>query len=242
MKQPDSLRARPDTLPDSTAVLCDTCAPKPKTDTFSFKLSKDSLDAPIAYEADDSAVVMVEQKKILLYGKTKTDYKDITLKAPKVQLDQETQILTAYNSLDSTGDIEERADFKQKDDEFQSDTIRFNFKTQKGITKNTYTENGGAFIKASLAKKINPNTMYAKNGVLTTCDYDDPHFGFHYDKIKVINNKLAVTGPIHPEFEGVPIPIYLPFGIFPLSKGRHSGLLPPTFETNEQYGLGLVNG
>src|SRR5689334_25148299 len=45
-------------------------------DTFSLKLSKDSLDAPVAYFAKDSAVVMVSAKKIYLYGQTKTDYQD----------------------------------------------------------------------------------------------------------------------------------------------------------------------
>ncbi|HEV8283280.1 MAG TPA: putative LPS assembly protein LptD [Chitinophagaceae bacterium] len=240
----DSLQNRVDSLRDSLVAkpLIDTTKPNQKIDTFAFKVSKDSLDAPVHYEAEDSAVVLIKQKKILLYGKTKTDYKDITLTAPKVEVDQETQIVTAYNSVDSLGEIIERANFKQGETAFQSDTIRFNFKTQKGLTKNTFTESGGAFIQAKYAKKINPSTMYAKNGVMTTCDYDDPHFGFHYDKIKIINNKLAITGPIHPEFEGVPVPIYLPFGIFPLNQGRHSGFIAPTFETNEQYGLGLVNG
>ena len=177
----DSIRNKTDTLIDSAArFLNDTTKPTQKIDTFSFKVSKDSLDAPVSYEADDSAVVMVGQKKILLYGKTKTNYKDITLTAPKVELNQETQILTAYNGLDSLGEVVDRANFKQGESSFQSDTIRFNFKTQKGITKNTYTETSGAFIHAALAKKINPTTMYAKNGVMTTCDYDDPHFGFHY--------------------------------------------------------------
>ena len=240
--QKNDSASRKDSLNDSTLATRVDTIPPAKTDTFAFKVSKDSLDAPIDYEAEDSAVVGVQDKKIVLYGKTKTNYKDITLTAPKVSLNQETQILTAYNKLDSSGDVEERAHFKQKDEEFQSDTIHFNFRTQKGLTKNTYTENGGAFIQARVAKKVNQNTMYAKNGIMTTCDYDEPHFGFHYDKVKIINNKLAVSGPIHPEFEGVPIPIYLPFGIFPLTQGRHSGLLAPGLETNEKYGLGLVNG
>ena len=216
--------------------------PAQKIDTFAFKVSKDSLDAPVNYEAEDSAVVMINQKKILLYGKTKTNYKDIELTAPRVELDQETQILTAYNSVDSLGDIVERANFKQAESSFQSDTIRFNFKTQKGLTKNTFTQSGETFIQGDYVKKISPTTMYAKHGVMTTCDFDDPHFGFRYNKIKIINKKLAMSGPIHPEFEGVPVPIYLPFGIFPLSTGRHSGLLAPSLETNEQYGLGLING
>lgn len=238
----DTVPNKKDSLVDSTGkALPDTTNPQ-KIDTFAFKVSKDSLDAPVNYEAEDSAVVMINQKKILLYGKTKTNYKDIELTAPRVELDQETQILTAYNSLDSLGDILERANFKQAESSFQSDTIRFNFKTQKGLTKNTFTQSGEAFIQGDYVKKISPTTMYAKHGVMTTCDYDDPHFGFRYNKIKIINKKLAVSGPIHPEFEGVPVPIYLPFGIFPLSTGRHSGLLAPSLETNEQYGLGLING
>ncbi|MFX6250560.1 putative LPS assembly protein LptD, partial [Acinetobacter baumannii] len=45
----------------------------------------------------------------------------------------------------------------------------------------------------------------------------------------MITNKLAVSGPASPEFEGVPIPIGIPFGIYPLVQGRHSGVLVPAF-------------
>src|SRR5689334_22464316 len=61
--------------------------PRTRVDTFSLKLSKDSLDAPVKYEAADSAVVLIKARKILLYGKTRTDYKDISLTAPRVELD-----------------------------------------------------------------------------------------------------------------------------------------------------------
>jgi lipopolysaccharide assembly outer membrane protein LptD (OstA) len=57
--------------------------------------------------------------------------------------------------------------------------------------------------------------------------------------MKMITNKIAVSGPASPEFEGVPVPIGIPFGIYPLNRGRHSGLLPPQFASNEQFGLGL---
>ena len=57
--------------------------------------------------------------------------------------------------------------------------------------------------------------------------------------MKLVNQKLAISGPIHPEFEGRAVPIYLPFGYFPISQGRHSGLLPPQFTASEQFGLGL---
>ena len=34
-------------------------------DTFSIKYSKDSLDAPLKYEAADSAVILIKDKKVL---------------------------------------------------------------------------------------------------------------------------------------------------------------------------------
>ena len=210
-----------------------------RIDTFDLKISKDSLDAPVHYEAEDSAVILAKEKKVILYGKTKTNYKDIELTAPQMEIDQETQILTAVNELDSTGNLVERAHFKQGETKFQSDTIRYNFKTQKGLTKNTHTLMNEVHLVGEDVKRIG-NVIYSRKGVITTCTLDDPHFGFRYEKIKLVNNKVAITGPIHPEFESVPIPIYLPFGFFPMnSHKRHTGLIAPTFTANEDFGLGL---
>ncbi|MDB5195777.1 MAG: hypothetical protein JWP88_147, partial [Flaviaesturariibacter sp.] len=209
------------------------------TDTFSLRLSKDTLDAPISYEAEDSAVIFVPEKKVILYGKTKTTHKDAVLTAPQVELDQQTSIITAISDRDSLGEILTRARMEQAENKFESDTIRFNLKTQRGLTKNTFTQQNEMFIQGEVIKKVDANTVNISRGRFTTCDLDDPHFAFRANKLKVINNKVAISGPMHPEFEGVPVPIYLPFGYYPLSKGRHSGLLPPQFTATENYGLGL---
>jgi len=244
IKIKDSLIKRPpanaaDTLKkDSLLKTQPTDTSINKIDTFDLKISKDSLDAPVEYEAEDSAVVLVKDKKVILYGKTKTVYKDIQLTAPQMELDQQTQILTAVNKLDSAGNLIDRAHFTQGENKFQSDTIRYNFKTQKGLTKNTHTLMSELHMIGTDVKRIG-DVIYSRKGVITTCMLDDPHFGFRYDKVKVVNNKVAITGPIHPEFEGVPIPIYLPFGFFPMKQGRHSGILAPTFTANEDFGLGL---
>ena len=222
-----------DTIPGNDSIAMQ------KVDTFSLRLSKDTLDAPINYYAEDSAVVMIKNKKIFLYGKTKTEYKDVTLTAPQVGIDQQTQIMTAVNKKDSTGAVSEEAIFKQAENEFTSDTITYNIKSQKGLTKNTITQSGEMFVHGDVVKKVNENVTFVKKGVFTTCNLDDPHFAFKANKLKVVNKKVAVSGPAHPEFEGVPIPIYVPFGFYPLSQGRHSGFLPPQFATNDQMGIGL---
>lgn len=223
-----------DTIPAN-----DTTPARQRIDTFSIKLSKDSLDAPVNYEASDSVIVLMKNKKIYLFGKTKTEYRTIVLTAPKVELDQQTQMVMATNQKDSTGAEIEAAHFKDGENEFSFDTIWYNFKSQKGITRNTVTQQGELFVHGQVIKKENDSIIYVRKGMFTTCNLDDPHFAFMTNKLKVVNKKLAVSGPAHPEFEGVPIPIYIPFGFYPLSQGRHSGFLPPQFTTNDSYGLGL---
>jgi hypothetical protein len=101
------------------------------------------------------------------------------------------------------------------------------------------TIQGEMLVIGEKVKKINAKDYYAYRSQFTTCNLDTPHFAFRANKMKMVSQKLAVSGPIHPEFEGVPIPIYLPFGFFPLAQGRHSGILPPQFSQSEQFGLGL---
>ena len=94
------------------------------------------------------------------------------------------------------------------------DTVRFNFETQKAITTNAITQDGEMFVHGASVKKVDSSVIYVKGGFLTTCNLDEPHFGFRADKIKLINKRVAVSGPARPEFEGVPVPVYVPFGFF----------------------------
>ena len=218
----------------------DTSLSLQRRDTFDLKVSRDSLDAPMDYSADDSMVLDVPSKKIILYGKqTKLHYKGNDLSAPMIQLDQETGIVGAYLKRDSTGKVIAFPTFKQDDLTTVSDSIRFNTRTGKGITKSSYTQQGEIFVYGEDIKKISNDVFYIKRARFTTCDYDTPHFAFVSNRMKFINNKWAYSGPVHPEFEGVPLPIYFPFGIYPLTQGRHSGFLAPQFTTNQQKGLGL---
>lgn len=211
----------------------------PKVDTIDIKMSKDSIDAEIDYNASDSGVLLINQKLFLLYGKAKTKYKDLELEAATIKLDQEKQMLLAYGNKDSTNSPYDKPQFKQGGMTSISDSIFYNIKSQKGLTKGTYYQEGEIFVYAKKLKKVEDQVFFAQSGRFTTCNLDTPHFAFRTSKMKLINNKIAVTGPAIPEFEGVPVPIGVPFGIFPLNQGRHSGLLPPQFTANEDFGLGL---
>lgn len=226
-----------DTLPGN-----DTAALKKTADTLRYTSSKNAPDTVIDYTAEDSMVVSIPEKTITLYGeKATTQYKDNNLTAPIIAMDQETGNIRASIKRDSTGKVIALPTYQQGDFKSESDSITFNMKSGKGLTKSTYTTQGEMYVYGQVIKKVNNDVFYALRGRFTTCNLDTPHFAFVSNKIKFINNKMAITGPVHPEFEGVPIPIYFPFGIYPLNQGRHSGLLQATFTTSQQRGLGLEN-
>lgn len=228
----------------------DTISPK-KSDTSgkikdttiatidTLKISKDSLDAPVNYSAEDSGVLIVSTKEFILYGKANTKYKDIDLEAASIQFEQDKQTIKAKGSSDTSKNSLNKTKMKQGETTTLSDSIAYNMKSQKGITYNTYYQEGELFVNANRLKKTDSNVVFAYRGSFTTCNLDTPHFTIRTKKMKIINNKMGVSGPAHPEFEGVPIPIYVPFGIYPLTRGRHSGILSPTFNSSEDFGLGL---
>jgi lipopolysaccharide assembly outer membrane protein LptD (OstA) len=69
-----------------------------------------------------------------------------------------------------------------------------------------------------------------------------PHFGIAARKIKIIPNKVAVSGSANLVIEEIPTPLYLPFGLFPLKQGQRSGFKLPTYDMSENLGFGLREG
>jgi lipopolysaccharide assembly outer membrane protein LptD (OstA) len=198
------------------------------------------MEAEVNYKATDSIVMKVHSHQVALYSKADVQEKDAHLTADRIMLDQDRNLVIASPTRDSAGNVIGLPKMVQADNTMTSDSIIYNTKTQKGVTQHTYTVSGQMYVHAEKMKKITPEEYFGYRGVFTTCDLDTPHFAFRTNKMKIVNQKMAITGPIHPEFEGVPIPIYIPFGFFPLTQGRHSGLLPPEFTSSDQAGIGLT--
>ncbi|HXB32277.1 MAG TPA: putative LPS assembly protein LptD [Puia sp.] len=209
-------------------------------DTPDYQISKDTMEAEFTYKASDSIRIDIRKHQVRLYSKAEIQSKDAHMTADHILLDQDKHLVTASPSKDSTGNVIGLPKLVQADNTMVSDTIKYDTKTQKGITQHTYTVSGQMYVHAEKMKKITPEEYFGYRGVFTTCGLDTPHFAFRTNKMKIVKDKFAITGPVHPEFEGVPLPVYIPFGFFPLTTGRHSGLLPPEFTSSDQAGLGLT--
>lgn len=218
-----------------------------RTDTSKTKLvytidtlliSKDSFSAPIDYTATDSGVLIIPTREFILYGKAHVSYTDVILDAGTIKVDS-TQKITAFGGLDTLKNPLDLPTLVQGGMTTKSDSIFYNPKSGKGLTKNSYLQQEEMFIYTRRAKQVEPGVFYALDSRFTTCNLDTPHFAIRAHHMKFINKKLAVSGFAQPEFEGVPVPIGLPFGIYPLNRARHSGFIMPTFAATEDFGLGL---
>ncbi|MFY7964085.1 MAG: putative LPS assembly protein LptD, partial [Chitinophagaceae bacterium] len=246
-KEPQQAIANDSSKTDTNSVqmqlLGDTSLKKISTKTINtidtLQISKDSLDAPVKYSAKDSGVLFISTKDFFLYGKSNVEQKTMTLDAGVIRYNGGDQTLFAFGATDSSNNPLNKVKMQDGQNTTYSDTLSFNLKNQKGRTVNSYYTEGELFVNAQVLKKIDTESFYGYKGRFTTCNLDTPHFAFRTRKLKMISNKLAISGPASPEFEGVPIPIGIPFGIYPLSRGRHSGVLAPQFTTSEDFGIGL---
>jgi hypothetical protein len=227
-------------LNDSSLNKTDTSSKRLDTSLVkSLRISKDSIETPVNYNAADSGVMIMATKEFFLYGNAKTVYKTAQLEAATIVYDQQSQNIKAFGSKDTSGNPQSNPKFQESGMVSLNDSIFFNMRSGKGLTKNTNFQQGEIFVNAKTMKKVNKEEAFAWKARFTTCNLDDPHFAFRTNKLKIINDKIGVSGPAFPEFEGVPFPVGIPFGIFPLTKGRHSGMMAPAFTSSEDFGLGF---
>lgn len=203
---------------------------------------KTELDAPVTYEANDS-IVFTQSGFAHLYGQGKVTYPGADLAADVISMDMDNSTVFARGVTDSLGTAKGRPVFKDGDTSYETDTIRYNFKSKRGIISNVVSQQGEGYVTGNNAKKGHNDELYMKNGRYTTCDHHDhPHFYMQMTYAKVRPKKNVVTGPAYLVVEDVPLPIAVPFFFFPFSSSYQSGFLMPTYMDDSNRGFGLTDG
>lgn len=253
-----SLAQAQNNITDSTVIAQDTIALKSDTsgstkpadsiavrnleDSLGIKISKDALSAIVTAEAADSAVLDMQQNIFYLYGDAKVKYEDLELDAGQVTYDQSTNMIVAQPSFDSAGLILTRPAFTQGSEHFTYDSLQYNFKTKRAIVRNARSQYGEGFVFSQQVKRNPDQSIYGWKNVYTTCSLDHPHFGIRAQRIKVIPNQVIASGSANIVVQDVPTPLFLPFGLFPISERQRSGFQLPTYTVENERGLGLTNG
>ena len=208
----------------------------------SIKKPKSVITGIISHNAEGSVKQDVLHNIVHLYDEAIVTYEDITLKAGMIRIDNNTNIVSATGILDSLGVYTQLPYFKQGSDESTQDSISFNFKTEKALIFGIKTEQQSVIIYGEVMKKENDSTIFVKNIRFTTSQKKNPDYYIKTKKAKLVPNKKIVIGPSSLVIADVPTPLILPFAYIPLTKGRTSGFLIPSWGESNNQGYFLQNG
>jgi len=200
------------------------------------------IETTIQYEAKDSIQMDVANQIVNLYGEAHITYGEIELTADQIEINYLTHIITAKGTTDSLGNDIGKPVFKDGDETYETDDMKYNFESKKAIIDGVVTQQGEAVMQGVKVFKNQRDELYISHAKYTTCNLKEPHFHIESSKLKVIPNNKVVSGPFHIKVNDIPTPIGLPFGMFPVPKKKVSGVIFPTYGEEKRRGFFLKNG
>ncbi len=227
----DSLLVRQD------SVITDTVSINP------LRQSSNAIDIRVTYTAGGYRKSDIINKKVILVQKAVVNYGEIEIKADSIVFDMRTNLLFATGRRDTTGKIVGTPVFKEGEQEFEADELTYNFKTRKALIKNIITKQDEGLLHSEFTKLLEDGTSNISKSTYSTCDADTPHFYINLPKAKVYPGKKIISGPGNLVLEGIPLPLVIPFGYFPIqTKKAASGLIIPRIGEERLRGYSLTEG
>jgi hypothetical protein len=207
------------------------------------RISPDAIDMQVRYNAAGYIKNDLVNKKAILVKEAVVTYGDIEIKADSIVFNMDLNVVYAVGLKDSTGTVIGKPEFKSGNQEFQADTLKYNFKTKNAFVKNIVTQQDEGLLRSSATKLLDDGTSNIFSSTYSTCDLDTPHFYIYLRKAKVYPGKKIISGPGNLVLEGIPLPLYIPFGFFPIqTKRAASGLIIPNPHYESGRGYALTDG
>ena len=203
---------------------------------------KNGIDAPVKYSANDSLTYEAGTGRAFLYGDSHVEYQNMDLKSDRIFMVLDSSLVHATGSVDTLGKKFGTPVFKMGSDEYQSDTMAFNFKTKKGLISQVYTQQEDGYLTSELSKRGASGELFLQHGRYTTCDEPHPDFYIALSRAKVRPGKDVVFGPAYLVVCDVPLPLAIPYGFFPFTKSYSSGFIMPTYGDETERGFYLRDG
>ena len=201
------------------------------------------VNSKITYSAAGYRKTDLVNKLVILVKDAIVNYQQIEIKADSISFNMKTNLLFAIGRRDTTGKITGKPVFKEGSQEFEADQITYNFKTRKAFIKNIITKQDAGLLHSAFTKLLEDGTSNISRSTYSTCDADTPHFYINLPKARVYPGKKIISGPGNLVVEGIPLPLVIPFGFFPIqTKKAASGLIIPRYGEERTRGFSLTDG
>ncbi|WP_242922939.1 putative LPS assembly protein LptD [Pontibacter liquoris] len=212
-------------------------------DSLTLSKPKGDIETTIKYSARDSIQFEVGRKVVHLFGDAKINYGTMSLEAAYIEINYDTNTLTATTGADSTGKQVGVPVFVNGSETYAAKRIAYNYKSKKGRISDVVTQQGEGYIHAEVVKKNELDQIYGLHARYTTCNLEHPHFYINATRIKAIPNDKVMSGPFNLVISGIPTPLGFLFGLFPTPRaGRSSGVIVPSFGESGLRGFYLQDG
>jgi|WetSurMetagenome_2_1015567.scaffolds.fasta_scaffold00760_5 hypothetical protein len=207
------------------------------------KASKTAIDTKVTYRCNTKIRRDLVNKTVTLVQGAVVNYGELEIKADSIVFNMETNLLFAIGIKDTTGKINGKPVFKEGTQEIQADELTYNFKTKRARAKNIVTKQDQGLLHSQFTKLLEDGTSNIAKSTYSTCDADTPHFYINLPKARVYPGKKIISGPGNLVLEGIPLPLVIPFGYFPIqTKKAASGILIPRIGEEQTRGYSLTEG
>jgi lipopolysaccharide assembly outer membrane protein LptD (OstA) len=181
-------------------------------------LPPDSLLQIVRYKAD-RIDYLVERDEILLIEHADLTHGSLHLTAGRVRFSAKERTLLAS----------EQPLLEDRNQELSGETMAYDFDTKEGQVLSGKTTFDQAVYSGNRLYRSGEGVIHVRGADYTTCAVEPPHYHFAGDRMKIYLDDKVVTQPIGLFIRRVPV-LALPFYVFPIRRGRHSGLLFPQLE------------
>ncbi|MBI5415633.1 MAG: LPS-assembly protein LptD [Candidatus Omnitrophica bacterium] len=197
----------------------------------------DSTSAPSAAPASSGGVSIelngdtveysVGGNKLIARGNVVIYYKEITLTCDRLEFSRDTSVAHAEGHIHLT----------QGSNEFTGEKMTFNFQTMQGEFEPATIFSNPYYGKSKQVAKVDENHIVMKNGYLTTCDLDDPHYRLISRTLDIYPKDKMVARSVRMKVGKVPL-IYLPRFTQDLTGKRPLVTFTPGYD--KQWGMFLL--
>jgi lipopolysaccharide assembly outer membrane protein LptD (OstA) len=180
----------------------------------------------VSYKAD-IIDYQIDQDLITLERNCNLNNKEITLDAGMIKYYTRKEILVAEGMKALIEGEEKLTDFpvlKEGKEEITGTRMVYNFKTKRGKIEAGKTGFKGGFYYGEKLRKVEESIILADRGTYTTCDREHPHYHFYSQKMKIVPKDKVIVKPVVLYIGDIPVAA-IPFYVFPVKPGRHSGFL-----------------
>jgi lipopolysaccharide assembly outer membrane protein LptD (OstA) len=187
---------------------------------------KDHERELVRYEGNE---IQYEIKKgtVDIVGNSDVVYRDVHLTADRVTFDSNTDHMRAEGSpvLTDAGNRMTGA------------SMTYDLNTRQGTVFEGRTAYDRGFLFGERVRRVSDTELDVAHGTYSTCDLTEPHYHFESSKMKVMLHDKVIARPVVFYIKKVPV-LALPFYVFPIQTGRHSGFQLPQVEFGSSTGGG----